>query len=138
MVTGTSDDSSSRKWRWSSNGGENEHPTDSLSDHEWHVKQDAYVLASVMTMGVRNGTNISRVIETYSAVRQPMGNFVLNGSRRQGLRYEFNSPGLEDLQEKEPVQMDRMTKLAEEISQDWKWIWNTSVQEDQRRAIARL
>lgn len=109
-----------------------------FSDCEWHFKQDAYILASVITTGVRDGIDISRVTETYTAVRQPMGNFVLNASRRLGLGIELNAPDLEDLRENEPVQMARLVKVAKEITQCWEWTWNTSVQEDQGRAIAHL
>lgn len=67
-----------------------------------------------------------------------MGNFVLESSRRQGFRLELNSPGLEDVKENEPVQMARLISLAGEIIRAWKWMWNTTVQEDQRRARALL
>ncbi|KAF9445791.1 salicylate hydroxylase [Macrolepiota fuliginosa MF-IS2] len=100
--------------------------------------EDAYILASVITMGVQDGIDVARIIEIYSTVRQPMGNFVLNSSRSQGLRYELNSIGFEDVRENEPIQMDRMIGLAEEIIRGWKWSWTTSVQEDQKRAKALL
>ncbi|KAF9443216.1 salicylate hydroxylase [Macrolepiota fuliginosa MF-IS2] len=100
--------------------------------------EDAYILASVITLGVQDGVNIARMTDIYSTVRQPMGNYVLNSSRSQGLRYELNSPGLEDVKENEPIQMDRLIGLAEEIIRAFKWSWNTSVQEDQKRAQALL
>lgn len=76
--------------------------------------------------------------ETYSMVRQPMGNFALNSSRRSGLRFELNSPGFEDVKENEHVPMARLMKLAGEIIRGWKWTWTTAIQEDQKRARALL
>lgn len=65
-----------------------------------------------------------------------MGNFVLNASRRQGFRFELNSAGLKNVRENEPVQISQLSGLAEEIIRGWKWMWNTSVQEDLKRARA--
>lgn len=108
------------------------------SDYIYQIKQDAYVLASVIAQGVQEGIEVARMSEIYSIVRQPMGNFVLESSRRQGFRLELNAPGFEDVKENEPVQMTRLVSLAGEIIRAWKWMWNTSVQEDQRRARALL
>jgi salicylate hydroxylase len=76
--------------------------------------------------------------EAYSTVRQPMGNFVLNSSRKLGFRYELNSPGFEDVKENENVPMARLDRLADEIARGWKWSWTTAIQEDQKRAKALL
>jgi salicylate hydroxylase len=102
------------------------------------IKQDAYILASVLTAGVQDGLDVARIAEVYSTVRQPMGNFVLNNSRKQGFRYELNAAGWEDVQEHEPVEIDRMVSLAEEIVRAWRWVWMTSVLEDQKRALSLL
>jgi salicylate hydroxylase len=67
-----------------------------------------------------------------------MGNFVLNNARKQGFRFELNAAGLNDIQENEPVQIDRLFSLAEEIIRAWKWTWTTSVYDDQKRALALL
>lgn len=107
---------------------------------EFYVKsiQDAYVLASVITLGVQEGIEVAQMTETYSMVRQPMGNFALNSSRRSGFRFELNSPGFEDVKENEHVPMTRLMKLAGEIIRGWKWTWTTAIQEDQKRARALL
>ncbi len=96
------------------------------------------MLGSMIAQGVQEGVDVARISEVYSMVRQPMGNFVLESSRRQGLRFDFNSPGLEDVQENKPIPMARLVVLADEIIRAWKWMWNTYVQEDQRRAKALL
>lgn len=92
----------------------------------------------MIALGVQDGVDVARMTEAYSTVRQPMGNFVLSSSRRQGFRYELNSAGLENVGENEPVQMERLHSLAEEMIRARKWIWNTSVQEDQKRVRALL
>lgn len=89
-------------------------------------------------MGVQDGIDVARMSEVYSTVRQPMGNYVLNNSRKQVFRFELNAAGLEDVRENEPVEIDRLIKLAEEIIRGWKWIWTTSVLEDQKRAMSLL
>jgi salicylate hydroxylase len=91
-----------------------------------------------MTVGVQDNLDVARMTEIYSMVRQPMGNFVLDNSRKQGFRYELNVAELEDIQENEPVQIDRLFILTEQIIRAWKWSWTTSVLDDQRRAIALL
>lgn len=112
--------------------------TPHLASGAGQAMEDGYILATLITIGVQDGVDVSRMIEVYNTIRQPMGNFVLNNSRRQGFRFELNAAGFEDIQENEPVQMNRMVGLAEEIIRGWRWVWTTSVLEDQKRAMALI
>jgi salicylate hydroxylase len=93
-----------------------------LCGSERRAKQDAVALASLMIEGIRDGKEMAQVIEIYSKLRQPRGNFVLNASRSQGFRFEFNTAEFEDLQENEAVQESRLSNLAKEIDGGWDWL----------------
>jgi salicylate hydroxylase len=63
--------------------------------------------------------SLSRALEAYQAVRMPAANTVLTGSYDSGMMYEFNGgDGVE------------YGKLGEAIQRQWKWIDETSVEED--------
>ncbi|KAF8966624.1 FAD/NAD(P)-binding domain-containing protein [Flammula alnicola] len=96
--------------------------------------EDAYVLANVLAKAVQQGhVDISKITGIYSAIRQPFGNFAANTSRNQGLRYEFGSPGFEDVKEGDTLSPERLSALGESVGEGWKWTWNSSIAEDLRR-----
>jgi salicylate hydroxylase len=86
------------------------------------IKKDAVALAPLIIEGIRDGKEMAQVVETYSKLRQPRGNFVLNASRSQGFRFEFNTAEFEDLRENEAVQESRLSNLAKEIDGGWDWL----------------
>lgn len=100
--------------------------------------EDAYVLASILASGTKEGIDLARMIEVYNTVRQPMGNYVLNSSRRQGFYYEFSSPGMEDVQEHDSIPTARLAKHVEDIMRGFNWVWKTSMDDDMRRAMGLL
>lgn len=81
--------------------------------------------------------DVSKLTEVYSAVRQPFVNFVVQASRHQGLLYELNAPGLEDLKEGDEVSREDLDKLANLINRGWDWT-TKSADDGLQRALSMV
>lgn len=91
----------------------------------WKVNlylEDAFILSGLLAKVTPD--SLSRALEAYQAVRMPAANTVLTGSYDSGVMYEFNGgDGVE------------YGKLGEAIQRQWKWIDETSVEEDLAIAV---
>jgi salicylate hydroxylase len=84
--------------------------------------EDAFILSGLLAKVTPD--SLSRALEAYQAVRVPAANTVLTGSYDSGMMYEFNGDdGVE------------YGKLGEAIQRQWKWIDETSVEEDLAIAV---
>lgn len=79
--------------------------------------EDAFILFGLIAKVTPD--SLSRALEAYQAVRMPAANTILTGSYDSGMMYEFN--GVDGVE---------YGKLGEAIQWEWKWIDETSVEED--------
>ena len=101
--------------------------------------EDAYILAQLISKAIhRPKLDIAGLLNAYSAVRQPFGNFVVQASRRQGRLCEFNGPGFEEYVEGSTVSPEKIKELGDAINEGWEWTWKTKVADDLERALAFL
>ncbi|KAL0948100.1 hypothetical protein HGRIS_010717 [Hohenbuehelia grisea] len=101
---------------------------------------DAFVLSALLGSTLCNPESIPQVLQAYNAVRQPFGNRVVAASRAQGLFYEFNAPGFEDIHSEgqDTISKARLEEGAEQLVQTWVWLWTTSATEERNRALKML
>lgn len=79
------------------------------------------------------------ILDIYNKIRRPFGNRVLLASRQQGLYYEMNGPGFEDVTEGDnSVPLDKLEELMRTILKSWEWAWTTSADDDVQRALELL
>lgn len=98
--------------------------------------EDAYVFANLLDKLLRQGSrDIRRASNAYTAIRRPIARSFVVGSRDQGIRYEFNAPGFEDIQEGDAVPPERLRKLGKSIEEGWELPWKHSVRDDLQRAL---
>ena len=57
------------------------------------------------------------------------------GSRDQGILYEFNAPGFEDIQEGGPVGAEQLSDLERSIEKGFELPWKYSARDDLHRAL---
>ncbi|KJA17344.1 hypothetical protein HYPSUDRAFT_1023812 [Hypholoma sublateritium FD-334 SS-4] len=110
--------------------------------------EDAYILAHVLSVLCASpphsssasnwATDIAKVIQAYSNVRQPFGNFVARASTEQGKNYEFASAELADVRAGDVVAPERLAALEARIAGLVKWTWNSSVADDLERALGMI
>jgi len=75
----------------------------------------------------------------YNAIRQPFANFVQRVSRAQGLLYEFNAPGFEDVQVNDKsVTAERLSMLGDLIVGNWEYAWSTTAEGNLKKALEDL
>ena len=74
----------------------------------------------------------------YNAIRRPLGNRVLTGSRKSGLLCQLVAPGFEDVVEGDAVPMKKLRELFEAVGREWAWTWEESVEDDKARALEML
>ncbi|TFK35822.1 FAD/NAD(P)-binding domain-containing protein [Crucibulum laeve] len=98
--------------------------------------EDAYILATILSHAEQvPELPISRLSEIYTTVRQPVGNFVQNLSRTEGLLYEFNAPICEDIKELDSsIPQSRLVEIGEEVAKAWEWLWTSSAEPDRVKA----
>ncbi|KJA17338.1 hypothetical protein HYPSUDRAFT_46532 [Hypholoma sublateritium FD-334 SS-4] len=100
--------------------------------------EDAYILAHLVAAsppvsGER--IDIAHIIASYSAVRQPFGNFVVQASVEQGKNYEFEGAEFADVREGDTVAPERLAALEERISDLVRWTWDSSIADDLHHAL---
>ncbi|KAI9061735.1 FAD/NAD-P-binding domain-containing protein [Trametes sanguinea] len=86
--------------------------------------EDAYILAEVLGHPGTTLSTLSQALAAYEAVRLPMANHVLQGSRESGNMYEFNGPLGADL-----------ARLGPQIGKQWDWVWKTTPLEEREKAL---
>jgi salicylate hydroxylase len=92
-------------------------------------------------MGAKNNTNVpvARISEIYNTVRHPMGNRVLEASRKAGQLSELVAPGFEEVMEGETgVPLEKLVELLKVLCKDWEWVWKESAEDDRKRALELL
>ncbi|PPQ69425.1 hypothetical protein CVT24_001474 [Panaeolus cyanescens] len=98
--------------------------------------EDAYILANLIAESTkRNRFDVARIARVYDTIRLPFANFVLTGSRDQGMLYEFITPDFEDVREGDVVAKEKLDKLAGQIKMGWSWMDETSPLPDKDRAL---
>ena len=85
------------------------------------------MLAQLLGSPLSTRDTVHQSLLAYQAVRLPLANHVLEGSKESGLMYEFNS-----------VYADDYTQLGPAIQSQWDWVWKTTQQEDVQRAVEIL
>lgn len=101
--------------------------------------QDAYVLAALLANSKCKPSSLPHALQIYDQIRQPKGNYVLNSSRANGLIYELNGAGTEDIgPHDDSVPKEKLEGLGKEASMHWDWAWSTSAEEDRKKALAML
>lgn len=60
-------------------------------------------------------------------------------SRSNGLLYELNGPGFEDIQTgNSAIPEEKLQELGKQASGHWEWAWSTSAEDDLQEALAML
>ncbi|PPQ90605.1 hypothetical protein CVT25_007566 [Psilocybe cyanescens] len=109
-----------------------------LGNGAGQAMEDAYFLANILEKAIHQGKpDVLKLARIYSTVRQPFVNFVVQASRNQGLLYELNAPGLENLKDGDDVPRDKLDNLAGLIRKGWDWTWK-SADDDLQRALSML
>ncbi|KDR80370.1 hypothetical protein GALMADRAFT_136860 [Galerina marginata CBS 339.88] len=109
-----------------------------LGNGAGQAMEDAYILANILAKAMRQGSvDIKEIANAYDAVRQPFGNFAAASSRNQGLLYELNASGFEDIKDGEALPADKIAELARRIEKNWEWTYQ-SANNDLEKALAML
>ncbi|KAF9002468.1 salicylate hydroxylase [Cyathus striatus] len=96
--------------------------------------EDAYILASLLTNEKCNKKTLSTVSKVFSEIRQPVGNKVLDDSRKQGMRCQLVASGFDDVEEGREVDIERLRELFEDFSYAFDWVWNSSADKEREEA----
>ena len=92
-------------------------------------------------MGAKNSIKapVARISEIYNIVRHPMGNRVLQASRKAGMLCELVAPGFEEVMEGDTgIPLEKLEELFEMVGKDWDWVWKESAEDHRRRALEML
>ncbi|KDQ57982.1 hypothetical protein JAAARDRAFT_177120 [Jaapia argillacea MUCL 33604] len=104
--------------------------------------EDAYILSALLVNPLCTRSTLRRALEIYDTVRVPIANRVLEGSRSNGMMYEFNSPGYfqDEVRSKEGAgwDMEKLKEMGEEFERRWMWAWTTTAEGDKQRALEML
>jgi salicylate hydroxylase len=101
-----------------------------------NFRKDAYIFANLLNKLLRQGRkDIHRITSAYTAIRRPRASSFVVGSRGQGIRYEFNAPGFEDIQEGDPITAERLSDLGRSIEKGFELPWKYSARDDLQRAL---
>jgi salicylate hydroxylase len=88
-------------------------------------RKDAYIFANLLNRLLCQGSkDIQRITDIYTVIRRPTANSFAVGSREQGIRYEFNASGFEDIEEGDPIAAERLNDLGRSIEKGWDLPWN--------------
>lgn len=98
--------------------------------------KDAYIFANLLNKVLRQESkDIHRISSAYTAIRRPTASSFVVGSRNQGIRFEFNAPGFEDIQEGDPISAEQLSDLGRSIEKGWELPWKYSAREDLQKAL---
>ncbi|KZT30268.1 salicylate hydroxylase [Neolentinus lepideus HHB14362 ss-1] len=103
--------------------------------------EDTYILASLLTHPLCTKEALPAALGIYDSIRRPLANSVLEGSRRAGLLYDFNLPGLteEDIMREGGRQsMEVLHRVGKTMDTIHEWIWKRPVQKDKEQAVTML
>ncbi|KAI0355681.1 FAD/NAD-P-binding domain-containing protein [Trametes cingulata] len=89
--------------------------------------EDAFILAEVLGHPRTTLSTLHHALSAYEAVRLPLANHVLKGSRESGDMYEFNGPLWDDL-----------PRLGPQIGRQWNWLWETTPHGEREKAFRLL
>ncbi|KAI0793194.1 FAD/NAD(P)-binding domain-containing protein [Abortiporus biennis] len=89
--------------------------------------EDAFVLASLLGRTCVTRENIPKVLQAYEAVRLPLVNEVLRGSKFAGRMYEFDS-----------FYGDDYASLASAIKHQWDWLFTSPPEEAIQTALKMI
>jgi len=100
---------------------------------------DVYVLAALLSHRLSTAATIPCISEIYSAIRCPVGNRVLGLAREAGFVAELVGPGFEGVVEGDTgVPLDKLSASFEGMIRAWDWVWDSSADDDQHRAVDML
>ena len=90
-----------------------------------HLDQDGYILASLLAHPSITRATLSRALQAYDAVRRPFTQGALQRSRTQGLLYQLNAPGWEDLTAEDSTAgrfpREKLDDIGRAIEASMKW-----------------
>ncbi|KAI0332310.1 FAD/NAD-P-binding domain-containing protein [Cubamyces sp. BRFM 1775] len=89
--------------------------------------EDAFILAEILGHPNTTLPMLPQALSAYEAIRLPMANHVLRGSRDSGDIYEFNGPLADDL-----------PRLGPQIGRQWDWLWETTPHGEREKALQLL
>ncbi|KJA13325.1 hypothetical protein HYPSUDRAFT_49909, partial [Hypholoma sublateritium FD-334 SS-4] len=100
---------------------------------------DVYVLAALLSHRLSTAATIPRISEIYSAIRCPVANRVLGLAREAGFVTELVGPDFERVVEGDTgVPLDKLRASFQGMISAWDWVWDSSADDDQRRAVEML
>ena len=104
-----------------------------------HATQDAYILSALLAHPHTTLRNLAQVTAIYDAVRRPFAQRIAELSREAGILYTLNYPGLSFPERRDRGKdKDKLDAIYERVRANWAWAWETSVEEDVRRAVGMV
>ncbi|KAG7442159.1 FAD/NAD(P)-binding domain-containing protein [Guyanagaster necrorhizus] len=98
--------------------------------------EDAYVLGYLLSKSAATLESIPKVLAAYSKIRQPYGNHILTSAKTEGLLYEFNAPGFEDIRDGDDrLKPRQMEDMMEKVKEGWAWSWSTLDLDQEAKAL---
>ena len=99
--------------------------------------QDAYILGRILSYPKVGRKNLPEALTVYDAIRQPIGNDVVERSLKMGFLYEFHPDYLPkgiEIDELRAGNRDELQKLVDEMKCIWEFHWSEMPESDWKRA----
>lgn len=78
------------------------------------------------------------VLQAYNHVRQPLGNKIQRSAREQGLYYDLNAPGFENITAMgQDLTSDQISIMCHTFTENWSWR-EDDVDEDLKQGVEFL
>ncbi|KAG7095080.1 hypothetical protein E1B28_005868 [Marasmius oreades] len=100
--------------------------------------EDAYVLAELLGHPHTTRETIPRALKIYDSIRRPWTQTVAEKARANGSYLTLDFEGFDFEGASEDAIKTQLGRMSEIIIDDWRWSWNSSVQESLENAIRQL
>lgn len=107
--------------------------------------EDAYILSSLLQHPACTRKTLPEAIKIYDNIRRPFSQRIWRNSRKAGLIYDFNWPGLSDKEVMHQAEggrwyadLDALRRLGNHVQELQEWTWRTTIDSDRARAIEML
>ncbi|KAI1788599.1 FAD/NAD-P-binding domain-containing protein [Ganoderma leucocontextum] len=101
--------------------------------------EDGFILAAIIAQPTVTIRNLAAAFHIYDSLRRPFAEHVLHRSRRNGLLYQFNTLGWEDMTSEQSraggFASERLAEIGTELQQQFNWSLTSSIMEVRDRAI---
>ncbi|KAM5540037.1 hypothetical protein V8D89_006177 [Ganoderma adspersum] len=119
---------------------------DNVKEHFAHwspdipqILQDGFILAAIIAQPTVTTRNISTALGIYDSLRRPFAEMVLRRSRNNGLLYQFNTPGWEDVTADQSTAggfaSERLAEIGRGLQEQFEWLLTSSIMEVRDKAI---